>query len=59
MATDVQQVRSSAPRLCRVALLVGEDTLIDYALPAGVALIAVIEDLIPTWGVRVSEVPGH
>ncbi len=47
MATDVQQSRASAPRLCRVALLVGEDTLIDYALPAGVALIAVIEDLIP------------
>ena len=33
--------------MCKIALLVGEDTLIDYALPAGVALIAVIEDLIP------------
>ena len=37
-------------RLCgltRVALLVADDTEIDYALPAGVALIAVTEDLIP------------
>lgn len=47
MAADVQQGRTSAPRLCRVALLVGEDTLIDYVLPAGVALIAVIEDVVP------------
>jgi type VII secretion integral membrane protein EccD len=38
---------TEAPRLCKIALLVGEDTLIDYALPAGVASIAVIEDLIP------------
>lgn len=35
------------PSLCKVHLLVGDDTLIDYVLPAGVALIAVIEDLIP------------
>ncbi|MGH3969109.1 MAG: type VII secretion integral membrane protein EccD, partial [Mycobacterium sp.] len=41
-----------APRLCKVALLVGDNTLIDYALPAGVAVIAVIEDLIP----RVNEI---
>nr|VTP02294.1 ESX-1 secretion system protein eccD1 [Mycobacterium riyadhense] len=47
MATEVAPSRSSAPRLCRVALLVGADTLIDYALPAAVPLIAVIEDLIP------------
>lgn len=44
--------RPSGPRLCRVALLVGQDTLIDYALPAAVALIAVVEDLIP----RVNEI---
>ena len=36
-----------AVQLCRVALLVGEDTEIDYTLPAGVPLIAVTEDLIP------------
>lgn len=47
LSSGAAQKRSSAPRLCRVALLVGSDTLIDYALPAGVALIAVIEDLIP------------
>lgn len=34
-------------RLCKVALLVGDDTEIDYTLPAGVALIAVTEDLVP------------
>jgi type VII secretion integral membrane protein EccD len=33
--------------LCKVALLVGDDTEIDYALPAGVALIAITEDLVP------------
>jgi type VII secretion integral membrane protein EccD len=38
---------TDAPRLGKVSLLVGDDTLIDYVLPAGVALIAVIEDLIP------------
>ncbi len=38
---------ASAVQLCRVALLVGEDTEIDYTLPAGVPLIAVTEDLIP------------
>ena len=36
---------STTPALCRVALLVGEDFEIDYSLPAGVALIAVTEDL--------------
>ena len=30
-----------------MSLLVGDETLIDYVLPAGVALIAVIEDLLP------------
>lgn len=40
------------PALCRVALLVGEDFEIDYSLPAGVALIAVTEDLVA----RVNEV---
>lgn len=42
----------TAPALCRVALLVGEDFEIDYSLPAGVALIAVTEDLVA----RVNEV---
>ncbi|MGH3556041.1 MAG: type VII secretion integral membrane protein EccD [Mycobacterium sp.] len=42
---DQQAVTSL--RLCKVALLVGDDTEIDYALPAGVALIAVTEDLVP------------
>jgi type VII secretion integral membrane protein EccD len=37
----------SPVQLCRVALLVGADTEIDYTLPAGVPLIAVTEDLIP------------
>jgi type VII secretion integral membrane protein EccD len=45
-ANSVQQA-SEVPRLCKVHLLVGDDTLIDYVLPARVALIAVIEDLIP------------
>jgi type VII secretion integral membrane protein EccD len=36
-----------APRLGKVSLLVGDEALIDYVLPAGVALIAVIEDLLP------------
>jgi type VII secretion integral membrane protein EccD len=45
----------SAPALCRVALLVGEDFEIDYSLPAGVALIAVTEDLVA----RVNEVLGE
>lgn len=45
-ANPAQQA-TEVPRLCKVHLLVGEDTLIDYVLPAGVALIAVIEDLIP------------
>ena len=40
------------PSLCRVALLVGEDFEVDYSLPAGVALIAVTEDLVA----RVTEV---
>lgn len=43
---------STTPALCRVALLVGEDFEIDYSLPAGVALIAVTEDLVA----RVNEV---
>ena len=38
---------TDAPRLGKVALLVDDDTLIDYVLPAAVALIAVIEDLVP------------
>lgn len=42
----------TTPALCRVALLVGEDFEIDYSLPAGVALIAVTEDLVA----RVNEV---
>ncbi|HUO40473.1 MAG TPA: type VII secretion integral membrane protein EccD [Mycobacterium sp.] len=37
----------SRVQLCRVALLVGEDTEIDYTLPSGVPLIAVTEDLVP------------
>ena len=37
----------SLVQLCRVALLVGQDTEIDYTLPAGVPLIAVTEDLVP------------
>lgn len=45
-ANSAQQA-PEVPRLCKVHLLVGDDTLIDYVLPAGVALIAVIEDLIP------------
>ncbi|MBU8841279.1 type VII secretion integral membrane protein EccD [Mycolicibacterium goodii] len=45
----------AAPALCRVALLVGEDFEIDYSLPAGVALIAVTEDLVA----RVNEVLGE
>ena len=44
--------RLEPPRLCKIALLVGEQTLIDYVLPAGVALIAVTEDLVP----RVNEI---
>lgn len=39
------QAIADAPRLCKVSLLVGDETLIDYVLPAGVAVIAVIEDL--------------
>jgi type VII secretion integral membrane protein EccD len=42
----------AAPSLCRIALLVGEDFEVDYSLPAGVALVAVIEDLVT----RVDEV---
>lgn len=42
-----QQSGPTALRLCKVALLVGDDTEIDYALPAAVALIAVTEDLVP------------
>lgn len=45
-ASPVQHV-AEAPRLGKVSLLVGDETLIDYVLPAGVALIAVIEDLLP------------
>lgn len=45
----------TAPSLCRVALLVGENTQIDYSLPAGVALIAVTEDLVA----RVNDVLGE
>jgi len=41
------QYVAEAPRLGKVSLLVGDETLIDYVLPAGVALIAVIEDLLP------------
>jgi type VII secretion integral membrane protein EccD len=41
----VSPAESTTPALCRVALLVGEDFEIDYSLPAGVALIAVTEDL--------------
>lgn len=47
MTTSEQQSTPTTLRLTRVALLVGDDTEIDYALPAGVALIAVTEDLIP------------
>lgn len=46
-AAKHQQSGPTALRLCKVALLVGDDTEIDYALPAGVALIAVTEDLVP------------
>ena len=45
-AGPAEQV-GEAPRLGKVSLLVGDETLIDYVLPAGVALIAVIEDLLP------------
>ncbi len=48
----VSPAEPTAPALCRVALLVGEDFEIDYSLPAGVALIAVTEDLVA----RVNEV---
>jgi type VII secretion integral membrane protein EccD len=44
--------QATALELCRVALLVGDDMEIDYVLPAGVALIAVTEDLIP----RINEI---
>ncbi|WP_454561752.1 type VII secretion integral membrane protein EccD [Mycobacterium haemophilum] len=47
-----RQSGPTALRLCKVALLVGDDTEIDYMLPAGVALIAVTEDLVP----RINEV---
>ncbi|KEP38791.1 type VII secretion integral membrane protein EccD [Mycobacterium kansasii] len=45
--TNPASQAARAPRLCKIALLVGDGIFIDYALPAGVALIAVIEDLIP------------
>ncbi|MGV7254564.1 type VII secretion integral membrane protein EccD [Mycobacterium kansasii] len=46
---QAQQESTAAPtlQLCQVALLVGDDIEIDYTMPAGVALIAVVEDLIP------------
>jgi type VII secretion integral membrane protein EccD len=47
MTTAQNQPAAAALRLCKVALLVGDDTEIDYVLPAGVALIAVTEDLVP------------
>ena len=52
MRTAVSPAEPVTPSLCRVALLVGEDFEVDYSLPAGVALIAVIEDLVA----RVNEV---
>lgn len=47
MTAAQHQPAATALRLCKVALLVGDDTEIDYALPAGVALIAVTDDLVP------------
>ena len=43
---STDQHLAEVPRLGKVSLLVGDETLIDYVLPAGVALIAVIEDLL-------------
>lgn len=40
------QTEPAIPPLCRVALFVGENTEIDYTVPAQVPLIAVIEDLL-------------
>lgn len=41
------KARPNMPRLCRVSLLIGEDTLLDKVLPAGVPLVTIIEDLLP------------
>ncbi len=43
---DATGTPAGPPALCRIALLVGQDFEIDYSLPAGVALIAVTEDLV-------------
>ncbi|TXI57986.1 type VII secretion integral membrane protein EccD [Mycolicibacter arupensis] len=41
--------------LTRVVLFVSDDTEIDYVLPSGAALIAVIEDLIPRVNIRLRQ----
>ena len=46
-AAETRQGAQSAVRLTRVVVFVSDDTEIDYVLPAGVALIAAVEDLIP------------
>lgn len=45
--TTPAKARPNTPRLCRVSLLIGEDTLLDKVLPAGVPLVTIIEDLLP------------
>ena len=44
---ETREATQSSVRLTRVVVFVSDDTEIDYALPAGVALIAAVEDLIP------------
>ncbi|KMV22067.1 type VII secretion integral membrane protein EccD [Mycobacterium heckeshornense] len=53
--TRADAAPAAGVRLTRVAVFVGDDTEIDYVLPAGVALIAVVEDLIS----RINELLRH
>ena len=46
-AAEAREGAQSSVRLTRVVVFVSDDTEIDYVLPAGVALIAAVEDLIP------------
>jgi type VII secretion integral membrane protein EccD len=54
-AAETREGAQSSVRLTRVVVFVSGDTEIDYVLPAGVALIAAVEDLIP----RINEVLRH
>jgi len=54
-AAETREGAQSSVRLTRVVVFVSDDTEIDYVLPAGVALIAAVEDLIP----RINEVLRH